>query len=709
MGEVRWLVSSTRFRTVVRIGARITLALIAVAMAGVVVFADSVPLPTDPNQPQASQIFFSDGHTLLARVGVDNRTDVTLSAIPLAVRQAVLAAEDRDFYHHFGISVKGVIRAAWSDATGGSEGASTITQQYVRNAYLTQNRTVSRKAQEMVLAIKLENRFSKDEILDRYLNEIYFGRGAYGIGAAAEAYFGVTVDRLTLAQGAVLASAIKDPWNFDPSVDPVGSRERWSWIVGSMAQLGWAPAGAATTLAYPPVLAESPVDTTVDGVNGLLVGLVEQDLVSHGISEQELHTAGLRIISTIDAHDQQMALGAIADGRHGLDPGIHAALVAEDPATGAIRAYYGGDQGNGYYDDATAPRRPASTFKPVTLAAGLTHGISYLSTWDGRAPRNFPDRDGVPLTNAHGQQCPRCPLDVAMVRSLNTPFYALAQRLGGATVRSMALSLGVPASYGRRPSLVDGPGDARPGYTRADISLGIYPVSPVDLAEVYATFASGGIRSERHVVAAVTDHSGAQLWYLAHPVRTQVLAPAVTADISAVLSEVVQDEHLDTGRPAAAKTGTQQWGDTADNQDAWMAGYTPELATVVWVGRPDPGPIRDAHGAPIEGQGLPAAIWRQFLVGALAGQPVQPFPPPAHLGRDLGDARPAGNPDAAAVQTGPAVPAGPSGGSPASPPSPPPPSSGPPASSGSTSSIGSSATPRPAASKSPSTAPKSPR
>jgi membrane peptidoglycan carboxypeptidase len=577
--------------------------LLAVTGLGAWTYVDSVPLPADPSVPQASDIFFSDGHTLLARVGVTDRSDVTLDQVPLSVRHAVLAAEDR---------------------------------------------TVSRKAKEMALAIKVERRYSKDEILDRYLNTIYFGRGAYGIAAAAQAYFAVPVGRLTAAQGAVLAAVIKDPWNFDPSVDPDAARDRWQWITASMVALGWLPPAPLT---YPAVLAEAPIATTTDGVNGLVVGQVEQELDRLGIAPQLLRTGGLRVTSTIDAHDQQSALSAVAAGRMGLDPAIHVALVATDPATGAVLAYYGGDHGSGYFDDATAARRPASTFKPIVLAAGLARGVSYQSTWDGRSPRSFADRGGVPLKNADNRQCPVCRLDTAMVASLNTPFCALTSQLGGSVVRAEALTLGIPAMYDHRPSLMDSPGDPRPGRTRADIALGIYPVTPADLAGVYATFASGGVRTEQHFVAAVTDHDAREVLYRNQPVAVQVIAPAVAADVSAVLAEVAQGDRLAVDRPAAAKTGTQQWGNTTENQDAWLAGYTPQLAAVVWVGRPVPGPIDDAAGVPIEGGTVPAAIWTRFATDALSGQPPLAFPPPAHLGRNAGDAHPAAPTPASAPAT----------------------------------------------------------
>ena len=593
-------------------------------------YVDSVPLPADPAEPQASVLYYRDGRTILARVGTTDHSDVPLAAVPEQVRHAVLAAEDRDFYDHPGISVRGVARAAVATTAGDRQGASTITQQYARNAYLTQDFSVDRKAREFALAVKLERRYGKDEILERYLNTIYFGRGAYGIAAAAHAYFGVPPQRLTGAQGAVLAAVVKDPWNFDPAVDAQGARDRWTWIVRNAAERGRLPAD----LAYPEVL---PPGAGRDGPTGLVVDRVERELVALGVPARALHTQGLTVVTTLDPAAQRAAVGLVGERLRG-QPGLRAALVAVDPGSGGVRAYYGSDQGRGYFDYAAALHPAASTFKPIVLAAALDRGIGYRSRWDGSSPRTFPGRGGVPLVNHDGLQCPDCTLERAMVDSLNTPFYAVTERIGAGPVRDTAVALGIPATYGGRRSMVDVKGDPRPGRTRPDIAIGRYPVTPADLATVYATFAAGGERHDRHFVASVAAADGTVL-RRAEPRGRRVLDAGVAADVSTVLGAVVRSDGTVPGRPAAGKTGTQQWGDTRDNQDAWMAGYTPDLAAVVWVGREKPGPIRDAAGAPIEGDGMPAELWSDFVRTALAGAPATPLPPPAHVGRsDVGDA-----------------------------------------------------------------------
>ncbi len=611
-------------------------------------YVDSVPLPPDPAEPQASVLYYRDGRTILARVGTTDHSDVPLASVPAAVRHAVLVAEDRDFYDHAGVSVRGVVRAAVADASGDRQGASTITQQYARNAYLTQDFSVDRKAREFALAVKLERQHTKDEILERYLNTIYFGRGAYGIAAAANAYFGVPPDRLTGAQGAVLAAVVKDPWNFDPAVDPQGARDRWTWIVTAAAERGWLPAD----LRYPEV---RPPRAERDGPNGLIVDRVERELVARGVPARALHTQGLTVVTTLDPAGQRAAVDLVGERLRAQPDGLRAALVAIDPRTGGVRAYYGSDRGRGYFDYADALHPAASTFKPIVLAAALERGIGYRSRWDGSSPRTFAGRGGVPLHNHDDLQCRDCTLEQAMADSLNTPFYAVTETVGAGRVRDMAVRLGIPATYDGRRSLVDAKGDPQPGETRSDIALGRYPVTPADLAGVYATFAAGGERHDRHFVESVAAADGTVL-RRAEPRGRTVLEPGVAADVSAVLSAVVKGDGVVPGRPAAGKTGTQQWGNTRHNQDAWMAGYTPDLATAVWIGREKPGPIRDSTGRPIEGETVPARLWRDFVRAALAGAPPAPLPKPAHVGRtDIGDAGAERKPSPP-VKPGPEVP-----------------------------------------------------
>ncbi|SDT74837.1 transglycosylase domain-containing protein [Actinoplanes derwentensis] len=608
---------------------------LGLAAAGYVV---SVDLPPDPAPPQASVLFYRDGRTVLARIGLTDRTDVTLDRVPSGVRQAFLAAEDRGFHDHHGVSVRGLIRALWSNVVSDSgEGASTITQQYVRNAYLTQERTVGRKAKEAALAVQVEFRFDKDQILERYLNTIYFGRGAYGIEAAAHAYFGTSTDQLTTYQGAVLAAMVKDPTRGDPVVDPKWTKDRWQWILRAMIEAGWLPAGAADRTPYPAVAPESVTAATIGGPIGLIADRVEDELVAAGITRQQIRTGGLNIVTTLDVTAQQAAATSIGTALAGQPKELRPALVAIDPRDGGVRAYHGGDRGRGFYDDALAARPPASTFKPVALAAAEELGIGFQSYYNGTSPRLFTGRGGAPLYNQDNLQCPVCPLDLAMVHSLNTPFYALAEKVGPNRIRDLALRLGVPAKYGDQATMVDLKGELTPGRTRADIAIGRYAITPADLATVYATLAGGGTRVDRHFVESVTVAGGGVLHeHEAEPER--VLDAGVAADVGAVLSQVVDEEGEVPGIEAAAKTGSQQYGNTSDSSDAWTAGWASGLAAVVWVGREKPGPIRTKKGRSINGDGMPYDIFKGFLSGALTGRKTPALPPASHVGRmDTGD------------------------------------------------------------------------
>jgi len=358
---------------------------------------------------------------------------------------------------------------------------------------------------------------------------------------------------------------------------------------------------------------------------------VEHELADHGVTSRALHTQGLSVVTTLDAQAQAAGIDQVAKLLAGQPKDLRVALVAVDPRSGGVLAHYGGKQ-RGYFDDASAAHPAASTFKPIVLAAALKAGISAQSRWDGSSPRLFPGRLGVPLHNHDDIQCPDCTLEASMILSLNTPFYAVTEKLGADSIRRMAHDLGIPPANGDARALVDGKGDPKPGQTRPDIAIGRYAVTPADLATVYGTFAGGGVRHHRHFVESVAGPGGRRLWK-AEPQARNALDQAAAADVTSVLAAVVQKNGIAPDRPAAGKTGTQQWGNTSDNQDAWMAGYTPELASVVWIGKGDPGPIRDKGGKAIEGDTLPAQLWKAFTQEALRGRPVTPLPEPAHVGR----------------------------------------------------------------------------
>jgi len=613
--------------------ARALVVVCVLAAAPVVWLFSTIDLPDEPLRPQASVILYADGSTVLARVGITDRTDVPLDRVPVDVRRAVLAAEDRAYYAHSGVSVRGVVRALWANVTGaGGQGGSTITQQYVRNAYLTLDQTVDRKVREMVLAVKLERRDDKDAILSDYLNTIYFGRGAYGIEAASRAYFGVGVDRLTAAQGAVLAAVIKDPTELDPANRPREARDRWRWILRAMAEAGWLDREAPDRLPYPTVLAPG-ADTA--GPAGHVLDRVERDLRGWGVSAQALRTAGLTIVTTLDAGVQRTLVASARAARRELRGRPRAALVAIEPATGAVRGYYGGERGRGFYDDAIAARPPGRLFQPVVLAEALSQDYSLHSTWDGRSPQLFADRGGVFLRNPNGQQCPVCRLDEAFRLGINTALYGATARLGPGRVAQRARLSGISTSYGDGPSLVDVKGEPKPGRTRGDIALGHYPVSVADLTSVYATFEAGGRHRPRRFVTEVRT-AGHPLTRPAARVRAAMAPDEAATVVRALAGDPVQVAPPDIAgagldktwrlglglvrseRPIAVESAVPR-GDVAV-AGLWCARYESGLAIVGWLGHDPARALAAANGRPAR-----TATARR-LCTLTAGQSLGPAP-----------------------------------------------------------------------------------
>ena len=610
--------------------------------------AARIPLPDEVVNPQTSVLTYSDGKTELARVFAENRTEVPLSQVPVPVRNAVLAAENRAFYRDPGFDPKGITRALWNNVRGrDTQGGSTITQQYVKNAYLTQERTYTRKLKELVIAIKLDRQYTKDQILEWYLNTIYFGRGAYGIEAASQTYFGRSVSTLTVAEGAVLAAIIRSPARYDPQTHPDRARARWAFVLDGMVSEHWLSAADRAVLTFPDVL---PRDTgprnQLAGPRGYVVQQVREELARLGIDEGELNRAGLRVTTTLDRDAQAAAVAdkgitpeeyrfqaaavaAVDQVFAGQPDNLRQALVAINPADGGVLAYYGGQSGTGF-DYAQAWRAPGSSFKPYVLATALEQSlngrrldevgrVSVYSRFDGTSPRDF---GGVSVHNAGDAQCPRCTVLEAMKRSINTVFYDLAIQVGPDNVAALAHRMGVAD----RRTDNDSPTLQVGGVTDGSIGIGRYEVRPIDQATGFATIASGGVSHPTHFVRRVTDSQGNVLYDATRdsPDRpTRVLDPRVANDVTYSMEPVARwsNDELADDRPSAAKTGTQQLGETEENQDAWMVGFTPQVSTAVWVGTDHNEPLRTADNRIIFGAGLPGQTWKVFMDTWLADQP----------------------------------------------------------------------------------------
>ncbi|MEO8887719.1 MAG: transglycosylase domain-containing protein [Jatrophihabitantaceae bacterium] len=604
----------------------------------------NVPRPESLPLPQVATIEYSDGSTL-ARIGTVDRTIVALDQVPVLVRYDVLAAEDRNFYSEPGVSIKGTLRAALSDLTGGdTQGGSGITQQYAKNAYLSDSRTLTRKLKELMISVKLSRDYSKDQILDFYLNTVYFGRGTYGIQAAAQTYFGQDVSKLTVSQGAVLASLLRDPGYYDPEQNPAAAKGRWQYVITGMVKIGKLTPAQADALTYPkvrPASASSQLGAT--GPAYFIYRKVVAELEANGVTEAEINTRGLRIQTTINRKAQQAALTAIHDTFSNLTKqqrNYKNALAAVNPSSGAVLAYYGGPNGNGYngkpdYNDYAGQRsRPAgSSFKPYTLSTVLSQTLDKTK---GKPPTTIStDVDGSQCVSIQGVRICNDPTDsgysgssvtvaYAMKHSLNTTFDQLAVQAGPDNVAKTAHAMGISAKDSDgNPTLVDSDGN-----TGFGIGIGDYAVSPLDQAVGFATLANGGTANAPYFVQRVTDSSGA-LVYQHKSALKSALNGKVANDVTMSLEPIAASSGfpLDNPRESAAKTGTVGIGTSSpQNSDAWTVGYTPQVSAAVWAGSGDSThAIYDSNGNAEYGRDLPGRTWQAFMNAYLAGQPDLPM------------------------------------------------------------------------------------
>ncbi|MDP9117692.1 MAG: penicillin-binding protein [Actinomycetota bacterium] len=646
----RRLAKMTRKRRVWRrigIGSTWLLGMIALLMVLIVVAfytLTNVPRPEDLALPQVASILYSDG-SLMAQIGDpnvsdQNRTIVRLDQVPEAVRYDVLAAEDRGFYSEPGVSIRGTLRAALTDLTGGtSQGGSGITQQYVKNAYLSDSHSLSRKFKELLIAVKLSRQYSKDQILEYYLNTVYFGRGAYGIAAAAQTFFATDISKLTLAQGAVLAAQLRDPGYYDPANNLDAAKARWTYVLDGMVSTGHLTKAQEATTKYPVAKKVSGNLLGASGPNALIVTRVLAELNADGIPESEVYARGLHIRTTIDKTAQSAAQSAIIQTFATLTPkqrNMKNALVAINPSTGGVLAYYGGANAKNYagqddeYDWAgLGAASPGSSFKPYTLATALTAtlkntpGVPHLTIGSYVDGSYCVKITGVQICNDPGDQgvsSSSVTVRNAMKYSLNTTFDQMAESVDPTTVAATAHAAGISKTINGKPTLVD-----KNGQTGFGIGIGDYPVHPLDQAAGFATFANKGVQNPAYMVDKVTDSNGATVFeHKGTP--QQVLDPKVANDVTLTLEPIAaySNDPLANGRISAAKTGTEGILNSAqgNNSDAWMVGYTPQVSAAVWVGSGNATtPIYNASGQPEYGSDLPGQTWALFMNTYLANKP----------------------------------------------------------------------------------------
>jgi len=598
-------------------------------IAGSVLFAlayFTVDIP-DPNayvNSQSTIIQYSNGEEI-GRVGTQNRQIVPLAKIPLNVRHAVLAAEDRGFYSNRAFSVTGILRAVVNNLKGGSlQGGSTITQQYAKTAFLTPSRTIQRKIKELVISIKLENQLSKDQIFESYLNTIYFGRGSYGVMTASQQYFNRNVDQLTNAQAAVIASILRSPGLYDPAFKK-GNLERvqarFEYVKEGMIEAGWLDKDAAAKMKFPTVAPRS-TSGQLSGPKGHIIEAVTKELSKLGFSQDQLLVGGLVIKTTLDQKAQQSAVDAVNKFYPSNAPeNLHIGLVAIRPGTGEIVALYGGrDYLQRQLSDATQSIALAgSTFKPFAIVAALEQGIPLTSMWNGDSPQVFDDAGKPYIVSNYGDEgWGQVDLLYATKHSINTIFVPLGIKVGPAAVVDVARRAGIPEAIAMMPT--------------PSVVLGVASPHVIDVANSYATFAAQGIKSKPYLVAQVIGSNKGVL-YEGKQETQEVFSKEVMADLTYALKGTITGgtgaAALALGRPAAGKTGTSQ-----SNASAWFSAYTPQLAASVALFRDSASESLNGIGGlnSVTGGTFPARIWTAFMKGALKDEPVMDFPAPANIG-----------------------------------------------------------------------------
>ena len=575
----------------------------------------------DVRPPASSQIYDINGNELANIHAEENRVPVSIRQIPKDLQNAFVAVEDNRFYDHIGVDPKGILRAVVSNITSNevAEGGSTITQQLAKNAYLTQERTMKRKIQEVFLALRLEQQYTKQEILELYLNQIYFGQGAYGVQAAAKTYFGKDVSELDTNECAVLAGIPKSPNYYSPLNSMEAAQKRKATVLDQMVKYGYMNAMTANSLKKEPLKLAKPHADDNSNTPKYFVNYVIQELINK-YGADAVYKDGLKIYTTIDMDMQRAAEEAMknlpnssTDANGNKQP--QGALVAIDPATGYIKAMVGG-RGTDQFNRATmAERQPGSAFKPFVFAAALESDYSPSSMIDDKplkigdwSPQNY-NRTFNGMVS----------LRYTAEQSLNVPTVKLAQEIGLDKVIYYAKEMGISSL------VMDGSSahnDKNFAITLGGLTRG---VTPLELTSAYGTFANSGVHVAPVAIIKVLDRNG-KIMEEARPETKQVMKRSSAEELTSMLMGVVQrgtGTRANIGRPAAGKTGT-----TSDYLDAWFVGYVPDLVCGVWVGCDD-----NASLGGMTGGATPAVIWKAFMSKALNGPPVKQFegvsPPPA--------------------------------------------------------------------------------
>jgi len=594
------------------------LAFVASSLRGLPSLADIGP------NPDVSTLVYDDQNQLIGQIhGVENRIPVKLSQMPKDLQNAFIAAEDHRFREHHGIDFRGIIRALWVNFTGGKviEGASTITQQLARNAFLNLDRTLKRKIQEAVVALELERRYTKDEILEMYLNQINFGRGNYGVQAAAQNYFGKDVSQLTLGESALLAGVVKSPENYNPVANLKVALARRDTVLDQMVEYGYIDRATADKAKKEKITVVQKKSLAYPG--DWFVDYVLQQLLNK-YGEEKVYRGGLRVYTTLNLKTQiaaEQRMKEMLDADYPIKEGgpeqPDMAAVFIDPKTGYIKAMIGGrtyDRRLGLNHAVASKRQPGSAMKPLavyTPAIDLGFPPSYVVD---DSPVMYTQPDGTPWWPQNYDKRFRGLITIrqAVEQSVNVVAVKMLEQIGPKVGLENARRMGITTLHD----------SGRLNDVTLSLALGgvTEGVIPLEMASAYGVLANGGVRAQPISILKVVDRNGTVLEE--HQPQTEVvLKPETAWMMTNILEGVIKrgtGRPADIGRPAAGKTGT-----TTDLVDAWFCGYTPDLAGAVWMGYDQPKPMHNVYGST-----YPAQVWKAAMLAYHEGKPIEDFPEP---------------------------------------------------------------------------------
>lgn len=568
---------------------------------------------------QTSYIYDIKGVLLASLHGEENRKIVPLNEVSPNLKLAVLAIEDSHFYHHNGINPNSIVRATlvnWQQG-GVVEGASTLTMQLVKNLFLSNKRTFTRKLSEAVLAIRVEQVFSKNEILEMYLNNIYWGHNNYGIETAAESYFNKSASELSLGESAAIAGIIQAPEVYSPFVNYETTKKRQKVVLARMRELGWITAKEEQAALKESLLVGKPTAWQASKLPYVTDAVIQE--LTKRFGEDLVRKGGINVQTTIDYDLQIQAEAIVSRAKRNLRSwGVRAdqvALVSIDPRTHFLKAVVGGtDYEKSQFNRVLQARRqPGSSFKPFVYYTAFASGKYTPYSSVPNYTRGFREGSGYyqPQNYGGGSGGGDASITTALSQSLNIPAVVVGQRVGLNKVIEVCKTLGIKS----------------PLQPVVSLPLGPIGVTPMEMASAYATFANNGWQSDTTMIIQVTDSNG-NIILDNTPKPKLVLNEWATASLTSVLRKVIEGgtaTSANIGRPAAGKTGT-----TSSEKDVWFVGYVPQLSTAVWIGNDD---FRKTLGHGVTGGGYAAPIWRKFMSLALKNEPVKQFPDPSQFSR----------------------------------------------------------------------------